>query len=264
MTAHVIALPGGVNPAALRYAPLQAALGSDVELHLKDLEVYSGDEPPAGYSIQMEVDAVGRFADSLGLERFHLLGYSGGGFVALAFAGAYEERLLSLALFEPASVPGPLGDEEARLNARLQESLRGLQGAEFMRAFTTRQVRPGVELEPPAGPPPAWMRSRPAGLAAMMGAFSAHPFDRSWLRRCAAPAFLGHGELTGEQEEVKAAILARLLPDIHIRRFAGIHHFVPPEQLYTPEHVRELRQLWENVEGRAAILGDLQRIPGAL
>ena len=84
MTAHVIALPGGVNPAALRYAPLQAALGTDVELHLKDLEVYSGDEPPAGYSVQMEVDAVGRFADSLRLERFHLLGYSGGGFVALA------------------------------------------------------------------------------------------------------------------------------------------------------------------------------------
>lgn len=263
MTVHVIALPGGVNPAALRYSPLQAALDTEVKLHLKDLEVYSGDEPPASYSIQMEVDAVGRFADSLGLERFHLLGYSGGGFVSLAFAGAHPERLLSLALFEPASVPGPLSAEEARLSALLQGALRGLQGAEFMRAFTTLQVRPGVELEPPAGPPPGWMRSRPAGLATLMEAFSAHPFDRSWLRRCAAPVFLGHGELTGEHEEVKVGILARLLPDIHIRRFAGIHHFVPPEQLYTPEHVRELRQLWENVEGRAAILDDLQRVPGS-
>ncbi|GAC1643748.1 MAG: hypothetical protein NVS9B11_13540 [Candidatus Dormibacteraceae bacterium] len=54
----------------------------------------------------MEVEAIKRFADSLGLARFHLLGYSGGGFMSLAFAGAHPRRLLSLALFEPASVPG--------------------------------------------------------------------------------------------------------------------------------------------------------------
>src|SRR5579871_850814 len=116
---HVIALPGGVMPAAQRYASLVEALGADVEFHLKDLEVYSGPEPPAGYSIQMEVDALARFADSEGLERFHLLGYSGGGFVSLAFAGAHPERLLSLGLFEPASIPGQLSREEADLFHRL-------------------------------------------------------------------------------------------------------------------------------------------------
>ncbi|HUZ88352.1 MAG TPA: hypothetical protein VMU49_00810 [Candidatus Acidoferrales bacterium] len=29
-----------------------------------------------------------------------------------------------------------------------------------------------------------------------------------------------------------------------IRRFGGIHHFVPTEQIYTPDHVRSLRALW--------------------
>ena len=48
--------------AAQRYASLAAALGADVEFHLKDLEVYSAPQPPAGYSIRMEVQAVSRFA----------------------------------------------------------------------------------------------------------------------------------------------------------------------------------------------------------
>ena len=244
MTVHVIAMPGGVNPAEARYRPVQAALGDDVTLHWKDLEVYAGDEPPAGYSIQMEVDALARFADSLGLARFNLLGYSGGGFISLAFAGAYPDRLQSLALFEPASIPGPLSHAERVLWDRIDDGLRGTDVDEFMRGFMTLQLRPGVDVQPPQGPPPPWMAKRPAGLKALMAAFAAHPFDRDSLRRVQAPTFLGHGSLTGEQEEIRAGVLARLMPDIHVRRFEGIHHFVPAEKLYTPEHLQELRDLW--------------------
>jgi pimeloyl-ACP methyl ester carboxylesterase len=182
MKPSVVALPGGVNPAGLRYAPVLSALGGEVDLHLKDLEVYAGEEPPADYSIEGEVEAVSRFADSLGVERFHLLGYSGGGFVSLAFAGTYPERLLSLALFEPASVPGRLSPEEADLRHRLGRELAGLSGLDFMRAFMRLQLRPGV------------------GLAAMMAAFGRHPFDREQLRRCDFPVFLAYGDLTGESQ----------------------------------------------------------------
>ena len=244
MTAQVIALPGGVMPAAQRYASLAGTVGDGVQLHPKDLEVYAGEAPSPDYSIQTEVEAVARFADSLGLSRFHLLGYSGGGFVSLAFAGAHPERLLSLGLFEPASIPGELSAEEAGIYRRLDEELAGKSGPEFMRSFVTLHVKEGVELPPPAGPPPPWMSKRPAGLAAMMKAFSAHPFDREWLRRCEFPVFLGYGDLTGVHEEIRAGILARLLPDLHIRRFAGIHHFVAPEEIYSPDHVAALHALW--------------------
>jgi len=60
--------------------------------------------------------------------------------------------------------------------------------------------------------------------------------------------YLAYGDLTGVQEEVKAAVLARLLPDLHIRRFTGLHHFLPPEQIYTTEHVQALRQLWNSAD----------------
>ena len=244
MTLQVTALPGGVMPAELRYASLVASLREDAELHLKDLEVYAGEEPPTDYSVDLEVEALAGFADSLGLARFHLLGYSGGGFVSLAFAGAHPDRLLSLALFEPAAVPGRLGVEEARLDGRLRAALAGLNGPDFMRAFVSLQVRPGVELAEPAGDPPPWMRIRPAGLAAMLAAFGEYQFDRACLRECELPVFYGYGDLTGEQEEVKTSVLARLLPDVQIRRFRGVHHFLAPEQIYTPEHVHALQDLW--------------------
>lgn len=253
MNVPVIALPGGVAPAADRYAPLISAFEGEVDFRLKDLEVYAGEEPPAGYSVDVETEALARFADAQGLDRFHLLGYSGGGFVALAFAATHPERLLSLALFEPAGVPGRRTAEEAELTRRLREALAGLEGGDFMRAFMQHQVRPGVELAPPAGPPPPWMRLRPRGLAALMAAFDACDLDRERFRECRFPVFLGHGELTGEYEEVKASVLARLLPDLHLRRFDGIHHFVPPARLYTPEHVDALRDFWSSARMAEAV-----------
>jgi len=248
MTIDVIALPGGIMPAALRYAPLAAALGRKVDFHPKDLEIYSGEEPPSDYMIEAEVEAVARFADSLGLSRYNLLDNSGGGFVSLAFAGTHPERIISLALFEPASVPGKLTAEEAELYRRLRTSLSGLSGPDFMRTFMHLQLRPGVELSPPGGPPPPWMGNRPAGLAALMAAFGAYAFDRDRLRRCDFPVFLAYGDLTGEHEAVRAGVLARLLPDLHVRRFAGIHHFVPPEEIYTKDHVHALSELWTGTD----------------
>ena len=93
------------------------------------------------------------------------------------------------------------------------------------------------------------MLKRPPGIAAMMAAFAEYRVDRARLRECRFPVFVGYGDLTGEHEEIRAGILARLLPDVHIRRFSGIHHFVPPEQIYGADHVRALRDLW----ARAAV-----------
>src|SRR2546421_78300 len=59
---------------------------------------------------------------------------------------------------------------------------------------------------------------------------------------------LGYGDLTGVHEEIRAGILARLLPDVHVCRFPGIHHFVPPEEIYSPDHVEALREHWVRAE----------------
>jgi pimeloyl-ACP methyl ester carboxylesterase len=89
----VILLPGIVLPAEHAYGALIAALGPDVEAVEKDLEVYATPEPSEDYGLEVEIAGVLRQADAYGWERFHLVGYSGGGAASLAFAAARPERL---------------------------------------------------------------------------------------------------------------------------------------------------------------------------
>lgn len=250
MSRSVICLPGGVAPAAQRYAPLKAALGDGAELHLKDLEVYRSETPPPGYSVGVELAGLERFADSLGLERFHLVGYSGGGFISLAFAGARPERLLSLGLFEPAMVPGAMTAEEEAFIAALGAKLKGLTGGEFMNTFVHEQVKPGTQIPSPRTTPPE-LQNRPAGIAAMLESFLAYSFDRERFRDCTFPVYLGYGDLTHDIESVRAGVLARLFTDFHVQRHAGIHHFVPPELIYSRAHVNALREMWQRAEAIA-------------
>jgi pimeloyl-ACP methyl ester carboxylesterase len=241
-----------VAPAAQRYGPLKAHVGERAALHLKDLEVYAGDTPPPDYSIEMEVAALEKFADSLHLDRFHLAGYSGGGFIALAVAGTRPHRLLSLALFEPAMIPGKMTPAEHSLADALRTQLAGLEGAEFMAAFVRLQLKPGVEApRPPAQAAPG-MQNRPAGIAAMMRAFLAYRFDRDLFRAAGFPVFLGYGDLTHEVEAIKASVLAGFFGDIRVKRYTSVHHFVPADQIYTAEHARALEDLWAH--GSAAEL----------
>src|SRR4051794_36488479 len=148
MTADAILLPGGVMPANLAYGPLIAELGDDVNAIAKDLEVYAGPEPPPGYSLDDEIEGVVRAAQDAGFERFHLVGYSGGGAASVAFAAAHPQRLLSLALLEPAWFGNDdLHPDEQEL-WREFERIATLPPAEMMPAFVTAQLAPGVTPPP--------------------------------------------------------------------------------------------------------------------
>jgi pimeloyl-ACP methyl ester carboxylesterase len=240
----VICLPGGVAPAAQRYQPLVGRLGGRAHVHLKELEVYADDAPPAGYSVDDELAALEKLADSLGLPRFHLVGYSGGGFVSLAFAGTRPGRLASLALFEPARIPGRLSPAEQEFADVQRGRLAGRSGADFMTAFVSGQIKPGAQVPPPPQQPAPGMQKRPGGIAALVKAFDAYEFDRERLRACHFPVYLGYGDQTHDIESVKAGILATLLPDFQVQRHHGVHHFSPSEQIYSAAHVATLEVLW--------------------
>ena len=255
MKPQVICVPGSVAPAAQRYRPLIDAVGDAADFHLKDLEVYREPKPPADYSIEEEVDAIDRFADSQSLDRFHLVAYSGGGFISLAYSGTHPERVLSLGMFEPARIPGPLSAEEKAFFSGLEDRLKGLEGDEFMGAFIRFQVKPGAKLTPPpAGPVSAEMQKRPGGIAALIRAFDAYDFDRELLRSAPFPVLYGYGDQSHEEQAVKAGILAQTFADFRVLRFDGIHHFVPPEQIYTQRHVRALLDLWAAAQESAGQL----------
>src|SRR5439155_2832930 len=160
-----IFLPGIIAPAVVRYAPLVAELGPQVDSRTKELELYTLTPPPGDYAIEDEVAAPLGCARRAGVDRFHLYGHSAGGAVALAFAAAHPHMVLSLALDEPAFdfSDEMRGDLAAHLDLlpRLRED-----PSQAMRQFLALELRPGVEVAPPPGITP--LPNRPAGIATLL------------------------------------------------------------------------------------------------
>jgi pimeloyl-ACP methyl ester carboxylesterase len=247
----VILLPGGVLPADLAYGALIDALDDEVAAVAKDLELYAGDEPPADYSLDHEVAGAMREAGARGWERFHLVGYSGGGAAALAAAARHPDRLLSLALLEPAWAGIWDLSEPERAMWREFEKLEELTAPdEFMAAFVRLGLRPGVAPPaPPPGPPPPWMAKRPAGIRAFMGTFRTYDLDRESLRRLDRPVYYALGGLSNpDQYGEIAERLSRVFDDFTLDVFKERHHFDPPHRMEPERLARSLRKLWERAE----------------
>ena len=249
----MILLPGAVLPADLAYGALIGALGTDVEAVANDLEVYAGDEPPVEYSLDDEVGGVLREADARGWKRFHLVGYSGGGAAALAAATRHPDRLLTLALLEPAwAGDWDLGKAERALRREF-ERLEGLPPDEFMRAFVRLQLRPGVD--PPAsppGPPPPWMAKRPAGIRALMHTFKTYDLDRESLSRFDRPVYFALGALSNPDQYGKLAErLSRVFDDFTLEVFEERHHFDPPHRIEPERLAASLRTHWQRAKASA-------------
>lgn len=249
----VILLPGGILPAELAYGALIDSLEDEVEAVAKDLELYAGDEPPRDYSLDDEVAGLVREADARGWERFHLVGYSGGGAGALAAAARHPDRLLSLALLEPAwAGDWDLSDAE-RAVWREFETLDALTPDEFMAAFVRLELRPGVAPPAPApGPAPSWMTKRPAGIRAFMRTFRTYDLDRRSLRRFGRPVYYALGGLSNPDHYGELADrLSRVFDDFMVEVFEERHHFDPPHRIEPERLASSLRALWDRAEASA-------------
>lgn len=250
-TERVILLPGSVLPAAPAYGALVEALhdqpGDDIEAVAKDLELYATDEPPADYSLDHEVAGVLREVDARGWDTFHLVGYSGGGASALAFAAKYPERLRSLALLEPAWA-GSWDWSPAHAELwKEYAALRDLPPGEFMARFVRLGVRPGVAAGLPTsgGEQPAWMAKRPAGIRALMSTFETYDLDRAALARFRKPVYFGLGALSNPDDYGEIAErLSAVFPDFHLEVFEGRHHFDPPHRVEPARVAAALRETW--------------------
>ncbi|WP_235780840.1 alpha/beta fold hydrolase [Sinomonas notoginsengisoli] len=258
---RVILLPGGGAPAALEFSALLTALGPDVDAVAKDLEVFAGPTPPPAYTLDDEVAAVFRFADERGWDRFHLVGYSGGGAVALATAARVPGRLESLALFEPAWAGSWGWTEPHERLWRRYEELRSLPPHEFVPTFLGLQVGPGIAVHPPFDPadPPVWMANRPAGILAFLDTFATYDLDRNALAGLAAPVYyaLGSDSNPDEFEEI-ATKLAGVFDDFRLEVFEGRNHLAPPHALEPDRVAGSLAALWDGASRTPAGAGAAQ------
>jgi pimeloyl-ACP methyl ester carboxylesterase len=244
---NVLFLPGGIQPAALQYAPLLKVLGASIQPLLKDLEVYREDTPPADYSLTAEIDGVKHAVDEAGMQTFHLVGYSGGGAVALAFTGIYPERVLSLALSEPAVIPSQEWYQQESAYWQQMTQVMSLPDNLLMQEFMRMELREGVPLPPPppAGDPPPWMAKRPAGLKALSTAFSRFDLPYSRLRGYSKPVYLAVAALSTQVEMRKGEVLWGLFPDLQVEVYENRHHFDPPQRVEPERFAQALVALWK-------------------
>ena len=242
---RVVLLPGAVLPAEPAYAALLQVLGQRVHAVAKDLEVYADDQPPLGFDLGIEAAGVLREADVHGFDRFHLVGYSGGGASALSLAALHGERLLSLALLEPAWAGNERTQQEEELMKRFR-ALDSLPPAQFMAEFTRLQLAPGVEPPaPPEGPSPPWMAKRPAGIRAFLDAFDSGDLDIEALRAFNRPVYFAVGgrsnpDFFGPMAERLSAIFT----DFTLETFPDRHHFDPPHRVEPERLADSLLALW--------------------
>jgi pimeloyl-ACP methyl ester carboxylesterase len=247
---QVVLLPGGVMPAGPAYGALLAELGSEVDARPKELEVYATEAPPPDYSLATEVAAIARVADDAGFDRFHLVGYSAGGASSLAFAASHPERLVSLALMEPAFAGWQDMSDAERSHMERFRPLLDKDGPEMLTDFQALQIAPGVEaVPPPPGPPPPWMAKRPPALHAILRAFYASDLDLDALRRFDRPVlFALGGRSHPDYYPPMAERLARVFPDFTVEVFPDRHHFDPPHRIEPARVAASLRSLWARAD----------------
>jgi pimeloyl-ACP methyl ester carboxylesterase len=215
----------------------------------KDLEVYATGTPRENHSIDDELEGISRAADAAGFEEFHLYGHSGGGACALAYVATFPERVLSLAIDEPATDFSPV--HQAQLRDTLQD-LGHLPPAERLRVFLQWQLAPGVELPPPPpGPPPEWMANRPAGINAFVDAILRYQLDPERLRAFERPVYYSYGSLSSPEWAAMRDRLDALFPDFTSELYDGASHLNTSHQKEPVRVASALRQLWNRTESRA-------------
>ena len=201
---------------AIRVQPIHNELGS------------AGIPGDPDYSAVVEREALRLTFDALGLERPHLVGWSGGGKAALEFAIEYPGRIRSLTLVEPAAywVLEQLGDRLDDVQ-RANALVHGLFGrpvtetdlAEFL------ELAGFVELASTAPAHPNWERWLSHRMAlSWQGEKLDHP-ERSVddLARVICPVLLTKGDRTAQWLKRLVDVLGERLPNASVAEFDGDH-----------------------------------------
>ncbi len=205
-----------------------------------------GEPAPEGWDIGMESRALAAALDGLGVSTAHVVGWSLGGTIALDFALAHPERVLTLALVEP-QVRWVL----RRLGRHVQEEKAD---SERFRVFVDMPITEEVlaaflRLVGVVAPDEDPTESRAWPLAwthrlALASAYRviAHDDDPARLGRLRMPVLLVHGEDASAMDRAMTTTLGELLPQAAVMLLLGGH----------TSHMTAMDRFMEALEGLLA------------
>jgi len=104
----------------------------------------TGDE--SSYTLEAMVNDLHHFTQALGIERFHLLGHSLGGMVAMRYALSHEQKLSSLILMDTSSAPLDVPQRGLGIMAGILQDEGASALVELMKAApATPEVQDGID-----------------------------------------------------------------------------------------------------------------------
>ncbi|MGZ3585710.1 MAG: alpha/beta fold hydrolase [Candidatus Limnocylindrales bacterium] len=210
----LVMLHGATRTAGEDFAAQLPAMCRAFRIFLPDARGHGGTrwDAAAGFSTELLVADLEAFSDALGLETFHLVGFSLGGMTALTFATRHPERLRTLLL---AGV-----DVEREPRASIARHLMD------PRRIEREDPAWAARLERRHGPvqgPGAWRRLLPAIAADA----AAQPLlSTAQLRQVRVPTLLVYGDRDVFVPPQHAVALFRQLPDARLLIAAGCDHQV--------------------------------------
>ena len=216
---------GAVAPAAWTYARLQRLLDGEAHLVLKDLEGYA-ELVAVDYGLHSEVEAITRTADAASFHRFHLVGYSAGGGVALAFALAYPERVSSLTLIEPAWIGNHTWDAVELAYLSTVDDAMQLPVTQRGHALLMAMSPPGTD--PSTIPRPDWLMERSDRFEPIWRSFREATLDIEALQSFPAPVYLPVGGKSHPRFILAASFLASVFPHSWVDIYYGQTHLEAP------------------------------------
>lgn len=228
------------TPMVLLHAfPLEASMWHDVRQRLSPaIPVLAPDLPGLGQAalpdgdpdLHRSAELVVAALDAAGYQRAVLAGVSMGGYVALAFAQAYPERLAGLGLID---TKAGADDDAARENRlRVAREVMGPSGSEVLSPMvevllgqTTKDTRPEIVQDVRT----RIRQARAEGVAWSQRAMAARPDRLDLLRGLQVPAIV----VVGEQDTVtppdQAQLMADTLPDAVLTVVPDVGHLTPLE-----------------------------------
>ncbi len=210
---------------------------SEVRVILPDVRGFGESQAaPPGFGIDALAADVYALLDHLQIEQTFLAGHSMGGYIALAFARLYPQRVKGLALIASQAA----ADTPERRAARLETAERiAREGVGFVAENMSQALTPREALRPTLYT--LISQQNPQALIGALHAMAQRPDALSMLQASTFPLLLIHGQADTLIPIARAHEIQAAVPRARLIELPGVGHMPMMEE---PERTAQAIQMW--------------------
>jgi len=201
------------------WAPLASHLETNFELLMPDLRGFGlSDVVKDEFTLAHMAADLASLLDDLNIRKTHLAGHSMGGYVALAFAHAYPERVSGLGLLGSHALPDSAESKAGRYATAKQIAVNGAAAVVGMAEKLSANPRFIPHLRE------IILRQPPQGLIGALKAMAVRPDAREFAASFDFPVVLVHGLADALISVERAHEMKLLLPHADLTELPGVGH----------------------------------------